>query len=243
MKRIIKVLVLIVLLFVGLSMLKKTYYRLNDKLNDNTYNKVVEKVNNYKNIDNDTKNEIIVQELSNEFINKDIKGIIKIGNNLINVPIVQTDNNEYYVRHSVNKKYNVNGAVFIDYRNNINSKKILVYGHSYRRNMNRGFSNLFKYKYKEFLNKNQIITLNIDGKVSNWQIFSAMVVKYDDNQYIHTKVEFKDDNDFINHIKWIKDNSLYDTNVEVSPSDRILTIQTCYYEPEGSYFIINAREI
>ena len=49
----------------------------------------------------------------------------------INYPVVQTNNNDFYLNHSYNKSYNEAGWVFMDYRNNnIMNKNTIIYAHS-----------------------------------------------------------------------------------------------------------------
>lgn len=50
-------------------------------------------------------------------INSDIIGWIYIPDTDINYPITQTDNNDYYLSHLVNKSSNENGAIFADHKN------------------------------------------------------------------------------------------------------------------------------
>ena len=51
--------------------------------------------------------------------------------NQINYPFVQTSDNDYYLNHSFNKKYNDAGWVFMDYRNNASNfdKNTILYAH------------------------------------------------------------------------------------------------------------------
>lgn len=212
------------------------------KKNISKYKEVVKEVEK-NDKDEEQENKEIIEELSSEFNNKDIIGTIKIDGTTIDDVLVQGKDNDYYLRHSLDGKYNVNGTVFMDYRNNINAdKKFIIYGHSYRHS-DKGFSQLFKYKDKSFYDDNPYITLNLNGKETKWVIFSVKVAYYTDDKYIHTKIRFNNEEEFNNHISWLKEDSFYDTNMDVSYNNRILTIQTCYHEPENSYFIVNAMKI
>jgi len=239
MKRIIKFVISILLLILSLMLFSKIYYNSKTESYNTKYKKIIDEVKNNNSKDVSSK---VIEKLNTSFENDDIKGTIKIGDNLIDTLFVQSFDNNYYLRRSLDKRYNVNGTVFVDYRNNENSKKIIIYGHSYRYS-DKGFSKLFNYKDKSFYENNKYITLNYNGIESKYEIFSTMIIKYEDENYYHTKVNFDSDKDFLNHINWIKENSLYDTNINVLKDDKILTIQTCYFNPNNSYFIVNAKKI
>ncbi len=233
------VLLVVFLLFTSVFISYFLYSFSSVKGMDKTYIKVISK---FDNLDTKEKEEKIINELKEEFNNNDIIGRLKIDGTTIDTVLVQASDNNYYLRRGLDGNYSDDGTVFMDYRNSFDDKKLLIYGHSYRNSL-EGFSQLFLYEDKEFYNENPYITLNLNGKTYKYLIFGVFSIYYNDDKYIHTKKDFRSDDDFLDHIKWIKDNSLYDTNVEVLKSDKILTIQTCYYNPNNSYFIVNAKLI
>lgn len=70
------------------------------------------------------------RELKNK--NNDTVAWINVNNTNINYPVVQTDNNDYYLTHSFDKTNNEAGWVFLDYRNDssFSDKNTIVYAHS-----------------------------------------------------------------------------------------------------------------
>lgn len=68
-----------------------------------------------------------------------------------------------------------------------------------------------------------------------YQIFSILVVTTD---YQHMKLNFTDE-EWHNHLSYLKENSVYDTNTEVLDTDDIIILQTCYYQPDNSYIFIS----
>ena len=193
MKRIIKFVISILLLILSLMLFFKIYYNSKTESYNTKYKKIVDEVKNNNSKDSSSK---VIEKLNTSFENDDIKGTIKIGNNLIDTLFVQSFDNNYYLRRSLDKRYNVNGTVFVDYRNNENSKKIIIYGHSYRYS-DKGFSKLFNYKDKSFYENNKYITLNYNGIESKYEIFSTMIIKYEDEismfyvfKYLHDFYNF-----------------------------------------------------
>lgn len=190
----------------------------------------------------DLKKEQTVEEVyeDNKNINEDIVGSIKITGTNIDQKLLQGTDNEYYLNHNNEKQEDINGSVFIDYRNNFDDKKILIYGHNGRVLKTVPFHDLEKFIEPDFLKENNNIEIVLNGKVNNYKIFSVMVVLSGNNT--HMKLKF-DDSSWSEHLAWLKNNSLYDTSVDVSTNDHIIVLQTCYFNPDNSYLIISAKKI
>ena len=52
-------------------------------------------------------------------MNSDTVAYLKVDGTNINYPVVQTNNNDYYLTHSFDHSENDSGWIFLDYRNNI----------------------------------------------------------------------------------------------------------------------------
>ena len=167
-------------------------------------------------------------------------GKITINGTIINEEIVQGNDNVFFLNHSTDGKKNTIGSTFLDYRNNKYDRKILIYGHNSKTLNNIPFHDLEKYLNKSFLQKNKYVDLDLFGEKSKWEIFSVMIVKSGDNT--HMKITFND-KEWLGHLNWMKKNSIYNTGVGVNLKDKVLTLQTCYYEPENSFILINAKKI
>lgn len=231
-----KFLIFIVLIVFSIFLFNKNDFRGNEVL-DNYYK--IKYDDNYNLVEEI--NEPIVTQLKNEYGNNDIVGTITINGTDIDTMLVQTDNNTYYLNHSYDLSVNEMGSIFIDYRNNLDDKKLLIYGHNFRYR-DGAFHQLTNYKDKSFYDSYPYIEITLNEEVNKYQIFSVMIEK-PQNRYLHTMLNFVDEASYKNHLDWLKENSIYETNIEVSKNDYIITLQTCYYNPVGSYFIINAKKI
>ena len=199
--------------------------------------------NNIKKVDlniiyhhNKSKSEI--QKLKDEYLNNDIKGLIKIENENFKTVVVQTNDNEYYLNHNLKKEIDKVGSTFMDYRNSISDKKLLIYGHN-SRNINTDFHILENYLDYNYLNEHRNITLELEDITYNYRVFSIMIVKED---YHYMKLNFNK-NEYKNHIMYLKENSIYDTNENISDDEDLLILQTCNYNPVGSYLLIISKKI
>ena len=65
-----------------------------------------------------------------DYNNQDIIGELVIANSNFKEIVVQTNDNEFYLDHSVDKTYNRLGSIFMDYRNMVDDRKIIIYGHN-----------------------------------------------------------------------------------------------------------------
>lgn len=232
MRKSIKFFLLIVVIVFSISFINNS-----SKSNDI----VLEKYYEIKTIESKTYDEIsIIDKLKKEYNNNDIVGTITINGTDIDTMLVQTSDNEYYLNHSYDRSVNSVGSIFIDYRNKLDGKKLLIYGHNMGYD-DGAFHQLTKYKDKSFYESYPYIDIEINEKKERYEIFSVMIEKSE--RYLHTMLNFVDEESYTNHLNWLKERSIYDTGIEVNNSDYIITLQTCYYSPVGSYFIINAKKI
>lgn len=180
-------------------------------------------------------------------VNPDTIGWLIVPNTVIDYPVVRTGDNEYYLTHNVEKIESKHGAVFMDFRNSdkTQQKHIILYGH----NMKNGtmFHDLRNYKQKDFFNANPTIKFIWDGKETVWQIYLAYLVKPEKVYHIHTR--FGSDQNFADvmnaYVEYAKTETVsnYDPNVTIKATDQVLTLSTCTYEYDGSFFAVSARRI
>lgn len=159
--------------------------------------------------------------------NSDTIAWLKLNNTDIDTPIVQSNDNEYYLNHNFNKKYNEIGWTFADYRNNFPdlSTNTIIYGHTYR-NSTLAFSSLKKVLNKSWYDneENQIIYFTTTEKELKFKIFSIYTVK-NTNDYLKTNMN---EEEFYLFIANALERSVKNFNTEVKYGDKILTLSTCY---------------
>ena len=197
-------------------------------------NKTEEKVEEQK-IESEVKEEIISTENKDlTFIdvnikklqdtNEDIKGWIKVNGTNIDYSFVQTDNNSFYLKHSVDKSYSKAGWVFMDFRNELENfnKNTILYAHG--RADGSMFGSLRTTLNDEWLNNkdNHYVKLTTEYNKTIWKTFSVYSIN-ETSDYL--SVNFSKDYDkFLN---MIKDRSIYNFNVPLDINDFIITLSTC----------------
>ena len=158
--------------------------------------------------------------------NPDTIGWIQVLGTDINYPIVQKNNNDYYLKHNYLKEYSTGGWIFLDYRNNINdlSQNNVIYGH--RRQNKSMFGTLKNVLTDTWLNNenNYLIKIATEKQSYVFQIFSIYTIP-NETYYIQTSFNSAD---FQTFIKTITNRSKYDFHTEVLDNDKLLTLSTCY---------------
>jgi len=154
-----------------------------------------------------------------------IKGWITQGE-FINYPIVQSDDNAYYLTHNAANQYNGGGAIFIDYRNDLGleDSNSIIYGHNMRNeSMFGSLKNYADYSYYE---ANKYFDVYIAEKHYKYEVFSAYYTS--DVSEETYRYDFASDSDFIQYLNNSRSSSLYQTDCrELTADDKVITLSTC----------------
>ena len=111
--------------------------------------------------------------------NKETVAWLKVNNTNVDYPVVQTNNNDYYLKHDFNKKKNANGWIYADYRNDLRyfGTNTIIYGHNLT---NRKLFGSLVWTLKESWytkEENQYIKLSTPDSNTIWRIFSIYTTK------------------------------------------------------------------
>ncbi|MCM1335206.1 MAG: class B sortase [Bacteroides sp.] len=179
--------------------------------------------------------------------NPDIVGWIEIGD-FISYPVLQADDNDYYLEHNFQRETTKSGAIFADYRNLFAPGEIsgntVLYGHnvwsgSMFARLSRYYESRLHNEYAnrlDFYKKYPTITFNTLYEESEWKVFACCLFNTRDDLgevYPYTQVqEFAGREEFNSYILEIMDRSAFWTDVDLTYGDSILTLSTCYqYSP------------
>ncbi len=165
--------------------------------------------------------------------NEDLVGWITMEGTQIDYPILQAEDNIEYLTRNFYKDENRAGSIFMDYRNDIEStgQNTILYGH--RMKDGSMFEQLSKYQDEDFFKNHQTFQFDTLYESYEAEIFAVYATTTDFN-YIQT--DFANDGEYEQLLARIKEESMYDTDVEVKASDQIITLSTCDYvldENEG----------
>lgn len=185
--------------------------------------------NLYKIYGNKSIHEINFNELRS--VNSDVKAWIIVDGTNINYPVVQTSNNDYYLKYNIKNKKTTNGWPFIDYRNSssMSDDNTIFYGHNLLNKTAFGsISNLFT---KSWLNNSshKILVLT-DTKMYEYEIFS---VYYSDPNSYYLQTKFSSPASKLNFFNNLKVKSKVKLPATVSENDKIITLSTCTDDNKG----------
>ena len=230
-----KVILLIFILIFGIMFTISTIKIIN-YLKDNSENKQIQKkINKAITItpNKEDKYKVDFNILTKQ--NNDTVAYLKVNGTNIDYVVVKGTDNDYYLNHNFNKKYNVSGWIFADYHNKFDGsdKNIIIYGH------NTMDGSMFG-TLKDTLNKdwyenkdNHKIMLVTTKGINYYQVFSTYTIEVED-YYINTT--FSTDDDYETFLKRLKFRSIYPYEVNISKTDKILTLSTC--TPDGNKRVV-----
>ncbi len=184
--------------------------------------------------------------------NQDFVGFLKADGIDLSLPVVQTSNDEYYLKKDFYKRNTKYGTPFVTHLNTISTEKYgldtntIIFGH----HMNDGsvFGILDEYKTIEGFKKAPVITFDTMYHDYQWKVIAAFVTNAepsDDNGYVF-KYYFTDlssEERFNAYKNALDQRSLYYTGVDWLPTDKILTLSTCSHEFENARFVVVARMV
>ena len=156
--------------------------------------------------------------------NEDIVGWLRIRALGISYPVVQGEDNDFYLHRTFEKEDNFAGCIFVNCDNsgNFTDQNTIIYGH----NMKDGsmFGKLKKFREEGVFDKSKYFWMFTPDLIYEYRIFSATVV---DKTGI-TYQSFFTQEDFDTLMQHAFETSVIDgSDVDVNMNDRIMTLSTC----------------
>ncbi|MED4162856.1 class B sortase [Halalkalibacterium halodurans] len=159
-------------------------------------------------------------------INEDIVGWITVNNTKIDYPILQADDNDYYLDRNYRHEHTRAGSIFMDFRNDIqaNDPHTILYGHRMRDGSM--FAQLAQFLEQDFVDHHEGFYYDTLYDRYDVEVFSAYVTTTD---FYYIETEFPSKDDYKAFLNELKKRSVVQTNVEVREEDQIITLSTCDY--------------
>lgn len=194
--------------------------------------------------------------------NSDFYGwLYLINDDIINYPVVQGEDNKYYLKHLFDGRSNVHGTLFLDYRNHQDplDDNSIIYGH--RMNNKAMFHNLSGFKKQEYYEEHPYFYLELPDKEYKLEVFASYVTTAVSDAYIITFNEedgYITDSEGNKHISYkfnetvstfeqwyanVMNKNLLETNIEVKKEDKIITLSTCDYTFDNARFVVHCKII
>ena len=175
--------------------------------------------------------------------NNDLIGWLTVNGTRIDYPVMQCEDDEYYLHHSFYKEKDTYGCLYVRSMADTNTPgtNFIIYGH----NMRDGsmFGTLDDYRSESFYKDHTLISFSTLYEERTYEILSVFTSQIQDANAFpyyqfyqaNTQEEFED---FYDNIKKL---SLYDTEITAEFGDTFLTLSTCSNDTEDGRFVVVAK--
>ena len=171
-------------------------------------------------------------------VNSDVLGWILIPNTVISYPLVQGDDNQYYLKHTWKKWTSAVGAIFLEYQNSpdFSDFNTIIYGH--RMNNGSMFASLKNYKKQSYWAAHPYVYITDDNGSHKYEIFVAYEVSTAGTTY---QIGFSGDASKQAFLDYCLGQSVIDTGITPTVHDKILTLSTCTGNGHATRWVVQAR--
>ena len=179
--------------------------------------------------------------------NQRMIGWVKIDDTIIDYPVMQTVNNEYYLDHNFNQEEDRNGCIFMDYQCDVikGCDNIILYGHHMK--SGKMFGTLNKYSKESSYEVHTTIefdTIYEKGTYQVMYVFRSKVYSEEDVTFKYYQfINAASEKEFHSAMNEMAALSLYDTGVTASYGDKLLTLSSCDYQEKAGRFVVVAKKI
>ena len=226
MKKILKFILCLILMFTSIIYI---YYHYKDVEVKDMDNNILE------NEESD-----VVTPLIDSYNNQDIIAKLIIPG-VIETPVAQSTDNDYYTSHDLYRDVNDQGAIYLDYRNNLEDLKLLIYSNNKNKKISI-FENLLKYQDEDFYIKHPKMYLYTKTKMLTYSIFS---IYEENNDFSYTNINSFNGTSYYQHLINLKTKSIYENDTYLSDNSRILILDTDLSDEENpfkNFIVIGALE-
>lgn len=170
--------------------------------------------------------------------NPEVIGWIKFDNLELSYPIMQGEDNDYYLNHTFSGEENSSGSIFLEATNtsDFNDSHTIIYGHNMKNQSM--FGALKNYKTEDFYSGNEYFTIYTLDRVYRYQIFAYYDIPVNSEIY---RVNFAPDEEFQQILDNMCRRSYENTEVRADCTDKVVTLSTC--STKGNRFVVNAKRI
>ena len=178
---------------------------------------------------------------------KKLIGWVKIDDTIIDYPVMQGSDNEFFLSHDLEGNEDRAGALFMDCACDVvhGSDNYIIYGHHLT--SGRMFSSLEEYESEKYYEKHPYIKFDTIYEKGRYQVMYAFRSRvYDSDQIVFKYYQFinaESQEEFEYNTEQMAALSFYDTGVTASWGDQLLTLSTCDYQETNGRFVVVAKKI
>lgn len=171
--------------------------------------------------------------------NTDVLGWIVIPNTKVSYPLVQGEDNDYYLNHTWRKTRSVVGAIFMEQQSSadLTDFNTIIYGH--RMNNRSMFGRLLDYKKQSYWQDHPRFYITDDSGTHTYEIFAAYEPAVGSTPYC---IRFSNDTEKQTFINYGLEHSVIETGVVPEVTDRIVTLSACTGNGHATRWVVQGVE-
>lgn len=176
-------------------------------------------------------------------LNPDFAGWLQIPGTDIDYPVMQTpEDPEYYLGRNFYGEETDRGSIFADARCDLArpSENIILHGHHMRDGTM--FGSLMDYEDKSFWEEHKYIFFDTITETHTYEVIAVFISSVNAGaDFPYYQFVDSDEIGYDSFIRLCKKYSLYDTGVEATYGENLLTLSTCEYTADNNRFVVVAK--
>lgn len=173
-------------------------------------------------------------------LNEEVVGWLVQDETELNYPVMQAEDNEYYLTHLYTRGINRNGSIFLDCGNAPYFTDMVNYLYGHNRKDGAMFASLPEYQNQAYYEAHPTATLLTPYRDYRLDIFACVRLSLETKDEWHEKT-FEGKKDFEAYIARVQKENKLKTDVTPRWGDQLLALCTCTNEVHEDRYIVLAR--
>lgn len=171
--------------------------------------------------------------------NDHIVGWLTLEGTRLNNPVLQADNNDFYLTHNYLDEKSRGGSIFADYRNAVmEDRHTIFYGHVLRNGTM--FGDLSKFSEQRYAEAHPTLYYETNEQRYALEVFAAYETTTD---FYYIETQFTDET-YAQFLSDIQQRSDIEIDVPVNVDDKIVTFSTCTTsQNDKERFVVHAKVV
>ena len=170
-------------------------------------------------------------------INEDVVAWLQLEDTIIDYPVVQGKDNDYYLRRLLDGSKHRFGTLFVDAANTpgFSDPNTVIYGH----NIKAGdmFSVLKNYREQEYYDEHPFFMLYTPDKTYRIELFAGCLIDGVDG----VPMSFGSEEEYQEYIDQCYSKSTFESPIQMTTDDRMVTFYTCAYDFETARSVLHGK--
>ena len=201
----------------------------------------------------DEENETVVsdEQWSDEFVmmsfdelkqmNDDFIGKIQIGE-LVYESVVKSQDNDDYTHMNIKREPYGEGTVFLDYRNQMDDMNLILYGSTVFSDEGLRFGPLHQLTQTHLYVEHKDIVFELEQEKRVYEIIALVHFHVNETDVDYSRLSYTEEELEV-YENYLNEHNLVTNDVQLSPEDHLLTIQTDIKDKQDSKLVVVAKEM